>query len=256
MDYHSSESEDEGPRELNKKLCRKLAKRIVPIKNSDKKYAEGWTPSRAKDIGNWPNPSRILLLGPCNVGKSTCIKNLILHQRPKFQEVYIVHEDAEFTTEYDDLDPTEMMSELPDIDYWENLPSMAGTKRCLVIDDLELTSANKQRLKNLALLFRYVSSHKNLTIYFAHQSFFNVIPIVKKMANVYIVYKPRAYSELSLIEDRVGMPKGGLKQLFNTIATGHRDSITVDLTENTPSKLRLNIWKKIKSVSSDSDNED
>ena len=71
------------------------------------------------------------------------------------------------------------------------------------------------------------------------------------MANVYIVYKPRAYSELSLIEDRVGMPKGSLKELFNTIATGHRDSITVDLTENTPAKLRLNIWKKIKSASSD-----
>ena len=47
------------------------------------------------------------------------IKNLILHQRPRFEEVYLVHEDAEFTKEYDDLDVTEKLCDVPGIDYWE-----------------------------------------------------------------------------------------------------------------------------------------
>ncbi len=115
----------------------------------------------------------------------------------------------------------------------------------MVIDDLELTSANKERMKNLAILFRYCSTHKGLTIYFSHQSFFDVPSLVKKMANVYILWKPRAFSELSMIENRVGYPKGTLKELFSNVATAHRDSITVDLTEGSPAKLRLNLFKKI-----------
>ena len=102
-------------------------------------------------------------------------------------------------------------------------------------------------------MFRYASTHKGLTIYFAHQSFFDVMPLIKKMANVYIIWKPRDRSEIHLIENRVGMKKDNLKELFKTVATGHRDSICVDLTENSPAPLRLNIWNEIQLQESDSD---
>ena len=253
MEYHSSSSDEEEQKPLDKKLTRKPVKRILPIKNKDKVGHEAWTPSRIKDISNFPSPTRLVLLGSCGVGKSTLIKNLILHQRPQFDEVYVIHEDAEFTKEYEDLDPTQMLSEVPSIDFWEIPEGSPHIKRCVVVDDLELTSANKERMKNLAILFRYCSTHKGLTIYFSHQSFFDVPSLVKKMANVYILWKPRAYSELSMIENRVGYPKGTLKELFSTVATGHRDSICVDLTENSPAKLRLNVFKKIELESDEED---
>jgi len=119
MNYETSSDDDteRGPQKLRKKMCRKPVKRIVAIKNKDKRGAEFWNPSRAKDIGNFPSPARILLLGPCGVGKSTLIKNLILHQRPRFQEVYLIHEDSEFTKEYDDLDVTEKLDDVPGIDF-------------------------------------------------------------------------------------------------------------------------------------------
>jgi hypothetical protein len=63
------------------------------------------------------------------------------------------------------------------------------------------------------------------------------------MANIYIIWKPRARNEISMIENRVGLEKGTLRKLFDKVAIGHRDSICIDLTENSPAKLRMNIWE-------------
>ena len=220
-----------------------VPREIVPIRNPDKVGAEQWTPARAHDIGNFPAPARILLLGPCGVGKSTLIKNLIIHQRPRFQEVILIHEDAGVTREYDDLEPTACLNDVPPMSYWN--PDGPYVKRAVIIDDLELTSAHKERLKNLALLFRYLSTHRSMTIFFSHQSTFDTPPLIRKMSNVWVIWKPRARTELSTIEDRTGLPPGLLHDLFSTVATSHRDSICIDLTENSPAPLRLNIWKPI-----------
>jgi hypothetical protein len=227
---------------------------IQAIRNPDKVGSESWNPKRAKNIGNFPSPARILLLGPCGVGKSTLIKNLIMHQRPRFKEVYLIHQDAGVTGEYRDLECTEEMNEVPGIEFWDY--DGPFIKRAVIVDDLELTSANKERLKNLAIMFRYASTHKGLTIYFAHQSFFDVMPLVKKMANVYVLWKPRAYNEINLIENRCGLKKDTLKDLFKTVAKEFRDSICVDLTQNSPAKLRLNIWKKIAEESDEDEESD
>ena len=101
-----------------------------------------------------------------------------MHQYPRFEEVFLIHQDAGFTKEYADLDCTAEMSEVPDISFWDY--EGRHIKRAVIVDDLELTSANKERMKNSAILFRYASTHKGLTIYFAHQSFFNVCPILRK----------------------------------------------------------------------------
>jgi ABC-type cobalamin/Fe3+-siderophores transport system ATPase subunit len=239
-------------RKSKKNKIARPEKIIHAIKNKDKVGHEEWDDQRVKNIANFPSPARILLLGSCGTGKSTVIKNLIIQKYPRFEEVYLIHEDAEFTKEYDDLDCTMKLSEVPPLNFWEY--EGKHIRRAVIVDDLELTSANKERLKNLAIMFRYASTHKGLTIYFAHQSFFDILNLIKKMSNVFILWKPRAYSELTMIENRVGLPKHTLKELFKTIATGHRDSICVDLTENSPAKLRLNIFQKIE-VESDSESD-
>jgi len=226
-------------------------KEILSIKNPDKVGAESWTKNRSKNLANFPSPQRILLLGSCGVGKSTLIKNLIINQRPMFEEVYLIHQDANHTREYDDLDPTAVLMDVPPIEYF-NLDG-PFKKRAVIIDDLELTSADVERKRNLAILFRYGSTHKGLTLLYAHQSFFDVPTLVKKMASVFIIWKPRALNEIGLIENRTGLQKGELGELFDEYATKHRDSICIDLSKDSPAKLRLNIFHPIHQSSDDSD---
>ena len=102
-ELHADETKEKKVK--RKKKLMMPPKEIVPIRCADKVGVEHWTPERAKDLGNFPSPARILLLGPCGVGKSTLIKNLIIHGRPRFEQVFLIHEDAEATKEYDDLEP-------------------------------------------------------------------------------------------------------------------------------------------------------
>ena len=133
-----------------------------------------------------------------------------------------------------------MFSEVPSLEFWNTLPEYheqtdeeeelgsdpRPIKRLVIIDDLEYTSAHKQRLANLAILFRYASSHKGLSIILCHQSYFDTPVLVKKMSDVFVIWKPRARNELSMIENRCGLPAHSLLEMFTSLTKDIRDSIS------------------------------
>ena len=225
----------------------------MPFDCSDKKIRDTWDARRSKNLANIPSPFRALLVGPPGVGKSTLVKNLLIHQRPRFDELIIIHldhrDDGSGSAEYADCDPTHQLAEIPSLDEWDQLFSGDDpdrpTRRLVVLDDLEFERADKSRLQNLGTLFRYVSSHRGMSIALCHQSFFHVPTIVKQTSSVFILWRPRATSEYALLDNRCGLPRGTLHMLFNEIATGEQDSIMVDHSPNTPAPLRLNIWQPI-----------
>lgn len=235
----------------SKKIKGPLPQAIVPYHSADKRLIESWIPGR--DLANFPSPFRMLLLGPPGGGKTCVMKNVILQQKPSFDEVYVIHEDAGSeeniagTTEWDDLDPTAIMGDVPNLAYWnavcaEDDPKAPPVKRLVILDDVEMKGVGKERLKNIATLMRYCSSHKGFSVMVAFQDMFGLDPIVKKVANVFLLWKPHARNEASLIDNRTGLPKGTLKTLFSTVATGPHDFITVDLTKGTSAPLRLGLW--------------
>ena len=95
--------------------------------------------------------------------------------------------------EFEDIEPTDCLTDIPDPKYWTEILEGKDKmkKNCVILDDLEFSSRNKDRLHNLGLLYRYMSTHRNMTIICSHQSFFDLPPTVKKMSNVFFVYKPR-----------------------------------------------------------------
>lgn len=220
---------------------------FIPFKCPDKLISEQWYNGRKP--ANIPSPHRALIVGQPSCGKTCLILNLIINQDPAYDEVYVCHLDAEHTKEYDELQPTMLMSEIPPLSFWNNLiegdDPENPKKRLCVLDDIEWTKCGKDRLKNLAELLRYASSHKGISVLISHQSIFDTPSILRKMCDVFCIFKPRSRLEVGLIENRTGLKKGELDDIFNTIASGHRDFITIDHTIGSPFPKRLGLNKLI-----------
>lgn len=223
-----------------KSECKTPPQKLIDIKNSDKGFTEKWTPSRGRDLANLPHPSRICLIGPPSVGKSFICKHLLMHQKPMFQELYIIHGDADVTTEFDDLEPTMIMSDFPPVEFWD-----AKLKTLCIVDDVEYSNLSKDQMARLHKLVRYVSSHKNVTLYFTHQSFFELPSMVRKLCNVFCIWKPRSSTELKLIASRIGLKPEMLTDIFENQCNQYRDSLCVDLNINAPHIFRKNIFEPL-----------
>ena len=131
-----SDTEKKTKKKKKKKKEKNLPKMIIPIKNPDKDgWHEKWKDSR--DPLNLPHPFRGVLLGKPNSGKTTVMKNILVRCKPVFEEVLIVHCDAEDTQEFDDVNG-EMIDHIPS-------PSELDptVKRLIILEDLEYNNMDK-----------------------------------------------------------------------------------------------------------------
>ena len=223
-----------------------MPKKLLVIKNKDKdvgNWMETWDKPNYGDIGRIPHPARILALGGVGRGKTNVLKNLFLnHQNKKarkFKRLYILTCDLN-SKEWEDCCPDGIFDAMPDMDLFDK-----NEKTLLIIDDFEFEKCGKDVMKKLSTLFRYMSSHKNLSIYLSYQSFFDCPSIVRKCSNVFIIYKPNSKNELTTIANRVGLEANYLKDLFKYHANGRYDNICVDHTIETPAPIRKNIYEVI-----------
>ena len=212
----------------NKRL--RLPDKLVVIPNADKDHQETWTQKRRK----WNIPMmRGVLIGRPNSGKTLIVKNLILHQDPPFEEIVIVHCDPE-TKEYDDID-ADILTEIPDPTEW----SGNDVKTLCILDDLNYTGISKEQKKNLDRLFGYVSSHKNVAVLLTSQDPFVVPTNVRRMANLWILWKQEDMATVATVARRAGYNRKDFQEMFALLKTQH-DSLWLDLTPHSPYPLRLN----------------
>jgi hypothetical protein len=187
----------------------------------------------------------MLIVGNPGVGKTSLILNIIVEQTPKFTEIYLIHLDCEHTKEYDRLQPTGKMNDIPSIDFWNDVCERSpAAKRLVILDDLEFQKCGPERLRHLAQLMRYVSTHKGMSVLISSQSYFDLPPILRKMSNMLAIYKPNSLSELTCIGNRIGYTKEQMDELFDKYS-GPRDFITVDLSIGSPYPLRFGLAEPI-----------
>jgi ABC-type cobalamin/Fe3+-siderophores transport system ATPase subunit len=221
-----------------KKIKRlRLPNELLPLPNKDKEFHETWNDRR--NPLNFPHPFRMCLLGPPGVGKSTTVKNIILRSKPVFEEVFILHCDPGSTKEYDDIGGI-FLDTIPNPESWEG-----KVKTLVIIDDMELKSLPKEQMKNLDRLVGYVSTHKNISVCVCSQDPFNVPSIVRRCANIFVLWKGRDLDSMSATARKSGMPGKEMKTIFSQLMSGHRDSLWIDMTVNSPYPLRRNGFESI-----------
>lgn len=206
--------------------------------NADKQFHEIW--DKGRDIMNIPHPFRCVLCGPPNCGKTSMILNLLIANRPYFEEIIVIHCDPEYTQEYDDVNAI-MTNEIPSPDQWE------GKKKTLVIlDDLEYKNLSIDEKRNLDRLFGFVSTHKNISVCLSAQDVFNIPAGVRRCSNLWVLWKINDLDAISRLGRRVNYSAKQLKQLFDDNINDTHDSIMIDNTSKTPYPLRKNGTQIIK----------
>lgn len=216
-----------------------LPNKIIPIHNPDKEFHESWFDGR--NLLNIPHPFRAVLLGPPNVGKSTTCKNILLRADPEFEEVFVVHCDGDYTEEYDDLDSCTILERIPAPDEWEG-----AVKTLVILEDLEFKFMDRQQKRNLDRLFGFVSTHKNISVILCAQDTFNVPAIVRRCANLWVLWKCSDLDEMSNCARRTSMKPLTFKKIFQKFITGPKDSLWIDMSERSPHRLRKNGFTKIR----------
>ena len=214
----------------------RLPNKLIVLKNKDKAFHETWTTSSGRQCNalNVPHPFRALCLGKPNVGKGVVIKNLILRQKPYFEEIYCIHPDGRYTEEWKDVDAI-MLSDIPPPDQFEG-----KVKTLVILDDLELQNLGREQSAYLDRLYGYCSTHKNISVICANQDFFSIPSIIRRCSNLFVLWKSHDLDSMNFIAKKVGLTKEEFRYLFRHFINKKRDSLWIDLTDNTPYPLRKN----------------
>lgn len=211
-----------------------LPKQLLAIKNADK---EGWheTWNKKRDLLNIPHPCRAVFMGPPHTGKSTTIKNILLRANPPFERVVCCHCDPEGTTEWDDIG-AEMRGDIPaPTDFSGN-----ELKTAVIIDDMELKQMNKVQKAYLDRLFGYVSTHCRVSVFLTSQDSFNILPCVRRCANLWVIWRIRDLDSALCLARKAGIKRDQFNYIFSNFIHELHDSLWLDHTHKSPAPLRIN----------------
>jgi hypothetical protein len=245
----SDEEKKTRKRKPKPKKIGRAPRKIIPLKNPDKKMHEYYK-SNDNPI-RFPKPFKCCISGRPNSGKSLLALHIIFsHQekKPKFDEIHIIHGCRDtHTSEWDRIEPTSTRQDIPS--YEEFDPTI---NTLLIFDDTDYTALKNDELMKLSELVRFGSSHCNISCIFLTQVFFRIPKIIKDCCNVFIIFRPTDLDELATIGRRVGLKKKKITDIFNKHLPKWRDSLLVNLIPDAPYKFSKNMFEPLE-IDSDSD---
>ena len=209
---------------------------VIPIKNKDKEFHQ---PIDMEDLGNMAHPSRIIFCGQPNSGKSLCILNLLLHKKPPFQKIYLIHNDPN-TQEYSSID-TEILEEIPEIDEVDT-----DINNLIIIEDIDYRSLNKDQKHLLDRYFGCYSTHCNISVWITAQDAISIPPSVRRLglASHIFLWRSGDVCHMSILASRFGLTPKDLSYIFKNILTDRFDSLLIDSTRP-ECRYRKNIFTPI-----------
>ena len=85
-----------------------------------------------------------------------------------------------------------------------------------------------------------MSTHKNISVCLTAQDAFNIPPIVRRCANLWVLWRMDDQDDVAAVSRKMGMPGAKLMALFRTHLRDFHDSLWVDKTYKSPAPLRKN----------------
>lgn len=170
------------------------------------------SPFNPNDLADFPSPFTLVLCAPTSSGKTSLIKNIILHQRPAFERIVIYHFDPD-TLEYGDID-AEIISRPPEKSDFEK-----GVKTLLIIEDINMSLLSKIQRAEIDRVFGYISSHLGVSVILTSQTLTNVPLSIRRMASALIVWKGSDRRCVWVLSQMLGISKRDLEFYFDSLKT-------------------------------------
>jgi GTPase SAR1 family protein len=130
------------------------------FKNKDKEFYDD--DEKIDDVLFFSKPSKILIIGKSNSGKTNLVKNII--NKNNFSLVYLFHID-EYTKEYNDVNHIKYKFDNDYIEVFCN-SEYRNEKKIYIFDDIDFRNLKKDIKNHFYKLLSYGCTHCNLTVVF------------------------------------------------------------------------------------------
>ena len=223
----------------------KLKNEIIRLPNADKDtgWIEHWS-QETHGFDTLVHPFKACLIGRPGSGKTTIMHNLFIRiqmSSKPFETLIIIQPST--SKEHNILDPTITLFDIPDV---ESLVVEELGKTLIIIDDFDLTKLDTIQKRNLSMLFRYISSHHDISVMLSYQSFFDIPTIIRKTCNYFFIWKTNNLDELTIIAKRTGYNKKTFQTIFSKYIKDKFDLLVIDQCIDPEYEIRKNLYEVIK----------
>ena len=216
------------------KQNQKLPNEIVKFKSSDKEHHQK---PDYEDLANCCTPVFCVISGNVNCGKTSLLKNLLVHNNPYYERIVIYSPLGEATTEYSDvIEPCELIDFVPEFDFFDK-----DVRNCFIVEDCDTKSLGKDERYKLGRFFGVYSSHNNIDIYVISQNVFDLLPQIRRLANIIFLFKNNDLECMNARKFSVRLED--LKIIFNKFSK--YDSFCIDDSRDAKYRYRKNIFEII-----------
>lgn len=223
---------------------------VRPYRSIDKRSN---TVSPRGNVPDWP--FRLLATGGPGCGKTSSILNIIRASAQvggPVTKVIVIHLD-ENTREFDALRPDKVigLAELKAPGGEDLIPSIKdfdnSQRNLVIIEELDMGALPKAVHSKLLSLFRFASSHGNMSLCFGYQSFCHTPKEVRDCVDSYILFRSSNRADWPLLAQRVGIPTDQFIELLQHHLVAKYDSLSVwkDRPVESPFALRINLFGPI-----------
>lgn len=231
------------------KTKKSLPQKILVFPNADKDgFTEHWG-DRHKSItklANFPASFRMTIIGKPHAGKSNLIKNVMLHQKPEFEKVYI-WSSSKLSREYEVIEDAILFDHCPSEDeLLDELDpeTLKPPKSVLICDDIQFESLKKDDMEAFTHLMKHISSHYNVSVIATAHDLIQLPKVCRRLSDIVILFKIQPET-IKIVGQKIGMPNDVIYRMFQDNVKDFHDSLCIDMTFNSPAKFRLNIFEPI-----------